>query len=343
MGWEKSADASCASCSTSGHAHEVTVFDRVPGPERGAVKYLVGDIQDLGQVMEAMAGADAAIHLAAIHNPNIATAAVTYQTNVVGTFNVHHAAFRLGVKRVVSASSNAIVGWSYGESFVPDYLPIDEDHPLKPQDVYGLSKEIGETIARSYARKGLETVSLRPSGVVTPDELEQMRKDGGRRPDGFQAYSYIDARDLALAFRLAVEQPIPNGTILFVVADDSTVAEPLCDIFPRVIPGLGDKARGLTGTKGRIPTAGQKNCSAGSPFIPGAAIEKPNRARSKGGTFHARHHWVASIDLSGAQRFMLDRQLADTLTGGGEDGIAHRRRDGRSAGLADATLIALPL
>jgi len=116
-----------------GGAHEVTVLDRLPGPERGAVKYLMGDIQDLGQVMEAMADAEAVIHLAAIHNPNIATTSVTYEINVVGTFNVHHAAFRLGIKRVVSASSNAIVGWSYGERFMPDYLPIDEDHPLRPE------------------------------------------------------------------------------------------------------------------------------------------------------------------------------------------------------------------
>ena len=148
-------------------AYEITVLDRVPGPERGPVKYLVGDIEDLGQVMEAMIGAEAVIHLAAIHNPLIAPTSVVYQTNVVGTFNVHHAAFRLGVKRVVSASSNAIVGWSYSERFLPDYLPIDEDHPLCPEDVYGLSKEIGETIARSYARKGVETVMLRPSGVVS--------------------------------------------------------------------------------------------------------------------------------------------------------------------------------
>ena len=230
--------------------YEITVLDRTPGPERGAVKYLVGDIQDLGQVIEAMAGAEAVIHLAAIHNPNIATTSVTYQTNVLGTFNVHHAAFRLGVKRVVSASSNAIVGWSYGQRFMPDYLPIDEDHPLRPEDVYGLSKEIGETIARSYTRKGLETVILRPSGVVSPDELEQMKKDGGRRPTGFHAYSYIDARDLAVAFRLAVERSIPSGTILFVVADDSTVAEPLCELYPRVMPSIGDKARSLTGSKG---------------------------------------------------------------------------------------------
>lgn len=231
-------------------AHEITVLDRLPGPDRGPVKYLVGNVQDLGEVMEAMAGSDTVIHLAAIHNPNIATTSVIYETNVIGTFNVHHAAFRLGIKRVVSASSNAVVGWSYGERFVPDYLPIDEDHPNRPENVYGLSKEIGETIARSYARKGLETIVLRPSGVVTPDELEQMRKDGGRRATGFHAYSYVDTRDLAVAFRLALERPVASGTVLFVVADDSTVAEPLCDLYPRVMPSIGDKARALTGGKG---------------------------------------------------------------------------------------------
>jgi UDP-glucose 4-epimerase len=239
-------------------AHEVTVFDRMLGPERGAVRYLIGDIQDLGQVMEAMHGADAVIHLAAIHNPNIATATVTYQTNVVGTFNVHHAAFRLGVKRVVSASSNAVVGWSYSDNFVPDYLPVDEDHPLRPEDPYGLSKEIGETIARSYALKGLETISLRPSGVVTPEELEAIKKAGGRKPSRFQAYSYIDARDLALAFRLAVVRPLPGATVMFVVADDSTIAEPLCELYPRIKPGIDDKASKLTGSRGAYANARAK-------------------------------------------------------------------------------------
>lgn len=243
---------------TGSDAHQVTVLDRAGGPERGPVKYLIGDIQDLGQVMEAMTGADAVIHLAAIHNPNIATAPLVYQTNVVGTFNVHHAACRLGVKRVVSASSNAIVGWSYSERFEPDYLPIDEDHPLRPEDVYGLSKEIGETIARSYTRKGVETVILRPSGVVTPEELSELTKAGGRPPASFQAFSYIDARDLAVAFRLAVEKPLPSGTTLFVVADDSNVAEPLCDLLPRLRPSIGDKARGLTGTAAAYSNARAK-------------------------------------------------------------------------------------
>jgi len=246
--------------------HQVTVLDQIPGPEHGAVRYLIGDIQDLGQVMEAMHGADAVIHLAAIHNPNIATTTMVYQTNVMGTFNVHHAAYRLGVRRVVSASSNAIVGWSYSDDFMPDFLPIDENHPLRPVDVYGLSKEIGETIARSYALKGLETVSIRPSGVVAPDELEEMRKSGGRKPTGFLAYSYIDARDLAVAFRLAVERPLAGGTILFVVADDSTIAEPLCDFYPRIKPSIADKASMLTGRRAAYANARAKKLLGWKPM-----------------------------------------------------------------------------
>jgi len=231
-------------------SHEVIVLDRVSGSERAGVQYLVGDVQDLGQVFEAVIGCDAVIHLAAIRNPNVATTKLTFETNVLGTFNVHHAAFRFGVKRVVSTSSIAILGWSYGErDFEPDYLPVDEDHPAKPEDVYGLSKQIGEDIAHSYMRKGLEIVVLRPAGVVTPEALEQINREGGRRPTKFQTYCYIDVRDLAVAYRLAVERPIPSGTVLFVVADDSVVAEPLCDLLPRLMPAVGDKARSLTGSK----------------------------------------------------------------------------------------------
>jgi nucleoside-diphosphate-sugar epimerase len=236
--------------------HDVVVFDRVPGPESSSVKYLIGDVQDLAQVFEAVVGCDAVIHLAAIKNPNVATTKLTFEINVVGTFNVHHAAFRFGVKRVVSTSSIAILGWSYSErDFAPDYLPIDENHPIRPQDVYGLSKEIGEDIARSYTRKGLETIVIRPSGVVTPDALAQIKREGGRRPTKFQTYCYIDVRDLAAAYRLAVERPMPEETVFFVVADDSVVAEPLCDLLPRLMPSIGDKARSLTGHKSAVSTA----------------------------------------------------------------------------------------
>ena len=237
--------------------HGVTVLDRLPGPrEESPARYLMGEVQDLGQMIEAAAGADAIIHLAAVHNPHVAPSGVVFQTNVTGTFNAHHAAFRLGIPRVVSTSSNAAVGWAYSEgAFLPDYLPIDEEHPCRPIDAYGLSKQVGETIARSYARKGVETVVIRPSGVVTPEALDEMRRAGGRKPGEWREYSYIDVRDLAVAFRMAVERPVPSGAVMFVVADDSTVAEPLCDLLPRLNPAVGDRARGLTGTQGVFTNA----------------------------------------------------------------------------------------
>ncbi|MBM2809794.1 MAG: NAD-dependent epimerase/dehydratase, partial [Chloroflexi bacterium] len=141
----------------SEQSHEVVVFDRVPGPQQGPfqqgpVRYLMGDTLDLGQVMGVLAGADAVIHLAALPAPGFTTNDVTFRTNVQGTFNVHEAAWRLGIRRVVSASSTAALGWVYRErDFLPNYLPLDEDHPLAPQDAYGLSKQTVEGIARSYA------------------------------------------------------------------------------------------------------------------------------------------------------------------------------------------------
>ncbi len=240
-----------------GGGHALTVLDRLPGPrDGGRVRHLMGEIQDLGQVMEAAAGADAIVHLAAVHNPNVAPTGVVFETNVNGTFNVHHAAYRLGIPRVVSTSSNAAVGWAYSDgAFMPDYLPIDEEHPLRPIDPYGLSKQIGETIARSYSLKGVQTVVIRPSGVVTPEALDEIRRTGGRQPEGWREYSYIDVRDLAVAFRLAVERPVPGGTVMFVVADDSTVAVPLCDLLPRLNPAIGDRARALTGAQGVFSNA----------------------------------------------------------------------------------------
>src|SRR5688500_1968583 len=179
-------------------SHEVLVLDRVPGPQagpfqQGLVRYVLGDTADLGQVMGALAGADAVIHLAALPAPGYATNDVTFHINVLGAFNVHEAAWRLGIRRVVSASSTAALGWVYRErEFAPDYLPVDEDHPLRPQDVYGLSKKIVEDIARSYAdRHSMETVMLRPPGVLSPEQLDELRANGGRRPPRFSLCDYV--------------------------------------------------------------------------------------------------------------------------------------------------------
>ncbi len=239
--------------------HELTLVDRVPVTPLPGVRAIAGDVCDLGQVYGLLAGADAVVHLAAVGRPGVTTDDVLFRTNVVSTFNVHEAAYQLGVRKVVSTSSESVLGWDYRTvDFLPDYLPVDEDHPARPQDAYGLSKLAGEEIARAYARRGLQTVILRPAWIALPGQLEQRRRDGGRTPTHFKTYGYVDARDVAVAFRLAVERDLPPATTLFVLADDSTLAEPLSDVLPRLYPACAKLAAKLQGSQAGASSARAK-------------------------------------------------------------------------------------
>jgi nucleoside-diphosphate-sugar epimerase len=234
--------------------HDVVVIDRLPGVAQPGVTYVTGDLLDPEQVSDAARGADAIIHLAAIPRPGLTSDEELFRTNVMGTFNVHEAALRQGVRRVVSASSQAILGWEYATNlFPPAYLPVDEQHPIEPEDAYGLSKEVVESIARSFGRRGLETVVLRPNWVITPEELDELARKGGREPTKFRLFSYVDARDAASAFHLAAEvHGVPPGSVMFIVADDTAVGEPLAGLLPRLMPEIGDKAAHLTGSRPAI-------------------------------------------------------------------------------------------
>jgi nucleoside-diphosphate-sugar epimerase len=232
---------------TSAH-HSVTVFDKVCSTET-ADRILAGDIENLSEVSQAVDGADAVIHLAGIPTHGVVADDVTFRINVMGTFNVHEAARRLGIRRLVSLSSEAVLGWAPGSwerEHVPAYLPIDEDHPCAPQDCYGLSKQVMEDIARSFTAKcGMETVLIRAPWLVSPEELQQLAKSGGRTPTRFALYHYIDARDLARACRLAVERPLTGSHTIYVGSGESSVAEPLSSLLPRLMPSIGGKAQPL--------------------------------------------------------------------------------------------------
>ncbi len=236
--------------------HEVTVFDRADRLDDDGVRYIPGDVQDLGHVFGALAGADAVIHLAGIPTHSVAPNEDTFRINTMGTFNVHEAAWRLGIRRVVTASSEAVLGWAPGawvRECAPDYLPIDEDHPLRPQDSYGLSKQVAEAIARSYTAKcGMETVLFRPPWIVSPEELRSLGETGGVTPTRFGLFHYVDARDLAEAFRLAIERPLDGCHVLFTGSGESCVDEPLCTVYPRLMPGIGEMASGLTGVSSPV-------------------------------------------------------------------------------------------
>lgn len=243
-----------------GESHRVVVFDQARGQVPDGVRLLVGDVLDLGQVFGALAGADAVIHLAGVPQPWTTPDDVVYRTNALATFNVHEAAYRLGIRRVVTASSEAALGWTYRrQDFLPDYLPIDENHPLRAQDPYGLSKIVSEATARSYSDGcGMETVVIRPPWVIAPEELEGLRKQGGRKVSGFQLFNYLDVRDTAEAFRLAVERPIKGHVALLLPNDDTSVAEPLSELLPRLYPAIGDMVKPFTGSRPVVSNARAK-------------------------------------------------------------------------------------
>src|SRR5713226_810402 len=91
--------------------HEVIVFDQVRLDKWQPCQ--IGNIEDLGQVIGAVAGADAIVHLAAIPSPGTYPNEVVFRSNVVGTFSVHEAAWRLGIPKVVSTSSEAALGFFF--------------------------------------------------------------------------------------------------------------------------------------------------------------------------------------------------------------------------------------
>jgi nucleoside-diphosphate-sugar epimerase len=230
--------------------HHVRVFDLEQTRPGELSDFVAGNIESLEEVTEACRDGDVIVHLAGIPRNGLAPPEATFRINVMGTFNVHEAAALLGIPRVVSMGSEAALGWVYRlHEFVPDYLPIDERHALQPQDTYALSKEVVEAIARSYTRRaGLTTIVLRPPWVATPDDLHELARNGGREVNDFRLYNYVDVRDVATAVRRSVEAPLEGHHALFVAADDSSVAEPLSELMPRMLPAVGTMADPLTGT-----------------------------------------------------------------------------------------------
>lgn len=201
--------------------------------------YLVADLTDLGQAYDAAHGADAIIHLAAIPDQRMAPAVRTFMDNLGMTYNILFAAARLGVRRVVVASSIQVVQTSFNERPIRYlYLPVDEDHPIDPQNEYALSKAAGELAADMFARcRGLTVVSLRFPWIATPEEVASMPL-AVDWSDTSLVCQYIDARDAARACLLAATAALPAGShhVFYITARDTCVDAPSLDIARRLFP-----------------------------------------------------------------------------------------------------------
>jgi nucleoside-diphosphate-sugar epimerase len=223
------------------HGFEVTNVDLVPAA--GPASFKQADLSDLGQVYGCLKGADAVVHFAAIPRPTFDVPEVVFRTNVMSTFNVLEAAATLGIDRAVYASSVSVLGFPFFERpFAPAYVPIDEAHPLLPQDAYALSKRIGEELADGFARRGrLAIVSLRFSWIQTPQTFAEQVQPLWADPaaGASNLWAYIDTRDVAEAVRLALTAEITGHEACFIAAADTFMPIPsrklVVDHYPTTV------------------------------------------------------------------------------------------------------------
>lgn len=200
---------------------------------------LVADLTDLGQVFDLLQGASAVIHLAAIPAPNVVTDGETFRINTVSTYNVFAAAVKLGLSKVVWASSETLIGIPF-EREQPRYAPIDEDHPRLPEFHYALSKLVGEVMADEFHRwSGIPFVGLRYSNVMEIDDYQrfpyfwddpQIRR--------WNLWGYVDARDVAQATRLALEIDTEGVENFLVAAADTCMTTPSMELMREVYPDV---------------------------------------------------------------------------------------------------------
>jgi nucleoside-diphosphate-sugar epimerase len=208
--------------------------------------------QRSGQLDEVLRAADAVVHLANIPAPEIATPAVTFNANIAMNFNVFMAAARLGLKRVVWASSETTLGLPF--EMPPRYAPVDEDHYPVPTTTYALSKVASETIAAHIAQwSGTPFIALRFSNIMAPADYQHFPAfwaDPSERK--WNLWGYIDERDAAAACRLALSAPqdaVAGSPSFIIAAADTVMNRPSAELLAEVFPGVP-----LTGEVGEFGT-----------------------------------------------------------------------------------------
>jgi nucleoside-diphosphate-sugar epimerase len=227
------------------HGHAVLNVDRVK-PAAPTSRFRYADLQDLGQVFGCLHGSDAVIHFAAIPRPSFDTDEVVFRTNVMTSFNVLDAAAQLGIRRVVLASSMSVLGYPfYYHYFAPEYVPMDEQHPLQPQDPYALSKVVGEVLGAGFARRtDMTVVSLRLAWIHTPETFKEQLVPLWDDPAAGAAnlWAYIDSRDAAQACRLALTAQVSPGGApgahepFFIAAPNSFMKIPTAELMRQYYP-----------------------------------------------------------------------------------------------------------
>lgn len=227
------------------HGYRVLNLDQVIPRDPIAPTVRV-DLRDFGEVIAALSGVDehrgpfdAVVHLAAIPAPGLFANARTFANNVPATYHVFEAARVLGIKNVVFASSETVLGLPFDHP--PPYVPVDEAYYPRPESAYSLGKLVDETIAQQFARwdPALKIAALRFSNVMDVEDYQAFpRFDADARKRKWNLWSYIDARDGAQAVRKAIEARF-TGFEAFIIANaDTVMSRPNASLMAEVFPGV---------------------------------------------------------------------------------------------------------
>jgi UDP-glucose 4-epimerase len=202
-----------------------------------------GDIRDPAAVRRAVQGCQAVVHLAALAHDTAGTPADIMAVNVLGTWHVLQAAREAGVERVVHFSSCQALGIAEGER-PPDYLPIDDAHPLRASRPYGISKRLTEEMCDGFtAGTGIPTVCFRPVWVCDERTYERVNAQRRREPasewEPFWEYgAHVHVLDVANAVELALARPIQGHARLLLCADEAWTTAPSRDMARRLLPDV---------------------------------------------------------------------------------------------------------
>ena len=211
-------------------------WDRVLDPGL-ADDYWQADLTDAGSCYALTRGCEAVVHTAAIPQPIHNPPHVVFGNNTLSTFNVLEGAIAAGAHRFVDFSSETVPGFIFPyRAFEPDYLPIDEEHPIRPQDPYATAKWFGELLMlRAPERADIATISIRPCWVQDVSSYEPNLGPIVRDPSVLVGNycSYVDAYDLAEAAVLAVESDLPGHEVFYVASPDTIGGHPLEEIVRR--------------------------------------------------------------------------------------------------------------
>ncbi|GBE87497.1 hypothetical protein SCP_1101740 [Sparassis crispa] len=235
------------------HGWNVVNFDKAAPPKDGhqEVVFVRVDLEDMGQVMENLVevdsryrGVDAIVHLAALPAAGLEASSHQFRLNTMATYNILEASRKLGIKNLVLASSETLIGLPL-DPWLPEYIPMDENSERRPESAYSLSKLVGEVMADQYCRWDPTTkiISLRFSNVLLPEDYARFESwQNNPKVRRWNLWGYIDARDGAQGIRKSLEYKT-TGHHQYIIANNNTVMrEPNSELLAKEFPGVPYKS-----------------------------------------------------------------------------------------------------